>query len=161
MLGKTAVALAGAALMAVTGTSAAQAETPWCTGGDLVISAHRMNKPSANKTQHWMRFAPAPGASCKIGGTLANVRFFDETGRDMNLQVSGGEPGEFVELPVGGIHEAAAYVISTIQGPQVFPAVIQFDLPGQDGRPGERAVVAWPSGIGPLVQMGNLRRPAD
>lgn len=160
MLGKTAVALAGAALMAVTGTSAAQAETPWCTGSDLVISAHRMNKPSANKTQHWMRFAPAEGASCKISGTLGNVRFVDAGGREMNLQVTGGEPGEDVAVPVGGIYEAAAYVISTIQGPQVFPASIHFDLPGQDG-PGDRVAVAWPSGIGALVQVGGLRRPAD
>ena len=51
-------------------------------------------------------------------------------------------------------------MISTLQGPQVFPAMIQFDLPSQDGRV-ERAVVAWPSGIGPLVQVGALRRPAD
>lgn len=163
-LGKTAVALAGAALVAVTGTSAAQAigtesASPWCTGSDLVISAHRMNSPSAGSTAHWMRFAPAEGASCKIGGSLSNVHFLDAGGRYMDITLADDQTGEYVELPVEGIHEAAVYVASQIHGPRVTPAYIQFNLPGQDGRPGDEATVAWPSSIGTFVRVGDLMAP--
>ncbi len=156
--GKTAVALAGAALVAVTGTVAAQAETPWCTGSDLVISAHRMNSPSAGSTAHWMRFAPAEGASCKIGGSLSNVRFLDAAGQDMNIPLAGGQTGHYVEVPVGGIHEAAVYVASQIHGPRVTPAFMQFNLPGQ-GSLGDQVTVAWPSGLGAIVRVGDLMEP--
>lgn len=144
--------------MAATGTVAAQAETPWCTGGDLVISAHRMNSPSAGTTAHWMRFAPAEGVSCKIGGSLSNVRFLDAEGQDMNLQLAGGQTGHYVEVPVEGFREAAVYVASQIQGPRVTPASIQFNLPGQ-GSLGDQVTVAWPSSIGALVRVGDLMEP--
>jgi hypothetical protein len=157
-LGKAAVALAGAALMTVTGTVAAQAETPWCTGSDLVISAHRMNKPSANATAHWMRLAPAEGASCKIGGSLSNVRFLDATGKDMNIPLAGGQTGHYTEVKVGGIHEAAVYVGSQIQGPTVTPAYMLFNLPGQ-GSLGDLVLVAWPSSIGTIVRVGDVMEP--
>lgn len=157
-LGKTAVALAGAALLTVPGTVAAQAETPWCTGSDLVISAHRMNKPSANATAHWMRLAPAEGASCKIGGSLSNVRFLDAGGRDLNIPLAGGQTGPYVEVPVGGIHEAAVYVGSQIQGPTVTPAYMMFNLPGQGGL-GDLVLVAWPSSIGTIVRVGDVTEP--
>ncbi len=161
MLGKTAaVALAGAALVGVTGASAAQAETSWCTGSDLVISAHRMNKPSANKTAHWMRIAPAEGVSCKIGGSLSNVRFLDASGRDMNIPLAGGQTGHYVEVPVGGIHEAAVYVGSEIQGPTVTPAYMMFNLPGQ-GSLGDLKLVAWPSSIGTIVRVGDVMEPVS
>ncbi|WP_156213123.1 hypothetical protein [Lentzea aerocolonigenes] len=156
--GRTAVALAGAALVTVTGTVAAQAETSWCTGSDLVISAHRMNKPSANATAHWMRFAPAEGASCKIGGSLSNVRFLDAGGRDMNIPLAGGQTGHYVEVPVGGIHEAAVYVGSEIQGPTVTPAYMMFNLPGQNSL-GDLVLVKWPSSIGTIVRVGDLTPP--
>lgn len=162
--GRTAVALAGAALVAVGGTGAATAadtrsETRWCTGSDLVISAHRMNKPSANATAHWMRFAPAEGASCKIGGSLSNVRFLDATGRDMNIPLAGDQTGRYVEVPVGGIYEAAVYVGSQIQGPTVTPAYMMFNLPGQDGRPGDLKLISWPSSIGTIVRVGDVMEP--
>lgn len=159
MLGKTAVALAGAAIVAVTGTSVAQAETPWCTGSDLKISAHRMNKPSANQTAHWMRIAPAGGVSCKIGGSLSNVRFLDATGRDMNIPLAGGQTGHYVEVPVGGIYEAAVYVGSTIQGPTVTPAYMMFNLPGQGGRLSDLVLIPWPSSIGTIVRVGDVVEP--
>ncbi|KJK48998.1 hypothetical protein UK23_15345 [Lentzea aerocolonigenes] len=144
--------------MTVTGTVAAQAETSWCTGSDLVISAHRMNKPSANATAHWMRFAPAEGASCKIGGSLSNVRFLDAGGRDMNIPLAGGQTGHYVEVPVGGIHEAAVYVGSEIQGPTVTPAYMMFNLPGQNSL-GDLVLVKWPSSIGTIVRVGDLTPP--
>ncbi|MGW6932845.1 hypothetical protein ACWGE0_22505 [Lentzea sp. NPDC054927] len=158
--GRTAVALTGAALVAVAGSGAAnaQSETQWCTGSDLVISAHRMNKPSANATAHWMRFAPAEGASCKIGGSLSNVRFLDAGGRDMNIPLAGGQTGHYVEVPVGGIHEAAVYVGSQIQGPTVSPAYVLFNLPGQ-GSLGDLVLVAWPSSIGTIVRVGDVMEP--
>ncbi|MEU0881084.1 hypothetical protein ABZ345_20955 [Lentzea sp. NPDC005914] len=156
--GKTAVAVAGAALVAATGTVAAQAETPWCTGSDLVISAHRMNKPSANATAHWMRLAPAEGVSCKIGGSLSNVRFFDASGRKMNIQIAGGQTGNYVEVPVEGYREAAVYVGSQITGPTVTPAFILFNLPGQ-GSLGDEMLVPWPSSIGTTVRIGDVTEP--
>jgi hypothetical protein len=160
MLGKTAAAaLAGAAFVAVTGSSAAQAETPWCTGSDLVISAHRMNSPSAGSTAHWMRFAPAEGATCKIGGSLSDVHFVDASGRYMNISLAGDQTGQYVEVPVGGIHEAAVYVASQIHGPRVTPAFIQFNLPGQGGRLGDQVTVAWPSSIGTVVRVGDVMEP--
>lgn len=161
--GKTAVALAGAALVAVGGTGAANAQdtrsdTEWCTGSDLKISAHRMNKPSANQTAHWMRIAPSEGVSCKIGGSLSNVRFLDASGQDMNIPLAGGQTGDYVEVPVGGIHEAAVYVGSQIQGPTVTPAYMMFNLPGQ-GRLGDLVLVAWPSSIGTIVRVGDVTQP--
>jgi hypothetical protein len=161
--GKTAVALAGAALVAVAGTAAANAldtrsETRWCTGSDLVISAHRMHSPSAATTAHWMRFAPAEGASCKIGGTLSNVRFLDAEGKDMNIPLAGGQTGHYVEVPVGGVHEAAVYVSSQIHGPRVSPASIRFNLPGQ-GSLGDQVTVAWPSSLGAIVRVGDIMEP--
>lgn len=158
--GKTAVALTGAALVVVAGTGAAnaQSETGWCTGSDLVISAHRMNKPSANATAHWMRLAPAEGVSCKIGGSLSNVRFLDAGGRDMNIPLAGGQTGHYVEVPVGGIYEAAVYVGSQIQGPTVTPAYMLFNLPGQ-GSLGDLVLVAWPSSLGTIVRVGDVMEP--
>lgn len=157
----TAAALAGAAFLAVAGTAVADAadtQTPWCTGSDLVISAHRMNKPSANATAHWIRIAPAEGVSCKIGGSLSNVRFLDAGGQDMNIPLAGGQTGHYVEVPVGGIHEAAVYVGSQIQGPTVTPAYMMFNLPGQ-GSLGNLVLVAWPSSIGSIVRVGDVMEP--
>ena len=157
----TAAALAGAAFLAVAGPAVADAadtQTPWCNGSDLVISAHRMNKPSANATAHWIRIAPAEGVSCKIGGSLSNVRFLDAAGQDMNIPLAGGQTGNYVEVPVGGIHEAAVYVGSQIQGPTMTPAYMMFNLPGQ-GSLGNLVLVAWPSSIGTIVRVGDVTAP--
>ncbi|GAB2855348.1 hypothetical protein [Lentzea nigeriaca] len=163
--------LAVGAVLAVAGTSAAQgfgkqsetsaqSETPWCSGSDLVITAHKMHSPSEATTAHHIRLAAAEGVSCKIGGTLSNVRFLDAEGRDMNVQLAGGQTGHYVELPVDGTHEAAVYVASQIHGPRVNPASIQFNLPGK-GSLGDSVTVAWPSGLGALVRVGDLMAPAS
>ncbi|MFD4674860.1 hypothetical protein ACFWNN_34405 [Lentzea sp. NPDC058450] len=161
MFRNVAIAVAGAALVSGAAITAAQAqaETPWCTGADLVISAHDMRSPTIASKAHWIRFAPAEGADCRIGGSLSNVRFLDANGEDMNVPLAGGQ-GEYSEALVGGNHEAAVYVSSQSHGPRVNPASIRFDLPGQ-GSLGDRVTVAWPSGLGAIVRIGNLMAPVS
>lgn len=169
----TTIALAGAALLAVGGTAAAyafevqqetksnaQQEARWCTGSDLVISAHDM-RPNGNTYKgHEIRFAAAEGVTCTIGGSLSNVRFLDAKGQDMNVPLTGGQ-GEYREATVrDGWYPAVAYAGSPIKGPQVTPAYIQFDLPGQ-GSLGDRITIAWPSSIGAPVNFGNIGWPAS
>jgi hypothetical protein len=162
--GKTAVALAGAALVAVAGTAAAQAlgtqsETRWCTGGDLVISAGDMRSPSAATTAHRITFVAAEGVSCRIGGRLSNVRFLDADGRDMGVSLTGGQ-GEYTEAPVDANRQAAVYVSSPRKSAQVTPAFIRFDLPGQ-GSLGDAVKIAWPSGVGTPVQLSGVMMPVS
>ncbi|SFR10441.1 hypothetical protein SAMN04488564_103399 [Lentzea waywayandensis] len=154
----TAVALAGATLLTVAGTPA-QAETPWCTGSDLVVSAHDMRSPSSASKAHQIRFAAAEGVSCTIGGSLSDVRFLDADGEDLGIEPT-VQSGEYVEVPVGGYREAAVYVASQIHGPRVTPASIRITLPGQDG-PGDSVTVAWPSNLSPVVRLGSLTAPVS
>ena len=162
---KTAVVVAGAALLAGAGTFAAQAqsnssaETPWCTGSDLVISAGDMRSPSSATTAHRIRFVAAEGVSCRIGGRLSNVRFLDADGRDMEVSLTGGQ-GQYTEAPVDAGREAAVYVSSPRKSPQVTPAFIRFDLPGQ-GSPGDSVKIAWPSGVGTPVQLSGVMTPVS
>jgi hypothetical protein len=165
MFRKTAFVVAGAALLAGAGTFAAQAQsdtsagTPWCTGADLVISAHDMRSPSAATTAHRIRFVAAEGVTCKIGGSLSNVRFLDANGRDMNVSLTGGQ-GQYTEALVDANREAAVYVGSPRKSAQVTPAFIRFDLPGQ-GSLGDAVKIAWPSGVGTPVQLSNVMMPVS
>lgn len=156
----TAGSLAAAAALAVVGTHSAQAaDAPWCDGSDLVISAHDMRSPSSASKGHVIRFAAADGVTCTIGGTLSNVRFLDAEGHDMNVPLTGGQ-GQYQETTVQGIFGAVVYVGSPKAGPQVSPAFVQFDLPGQ-GSLGDRITTAWPSSIGGPVQVGNIMSPVS
>ena len=162
---KTAFVVAGAALLAGAGALAAQAQSntssaaPWCTGSDLVISAHDMRSPSASTTAHRIRFAAAEGVSCRIGGRLSNVRFLDADGRDLGVSLTGGQ-GQYTEAPVDANHEAAVYVASPVKSQQVTPAFIRFDLPGQ-GSLGDAVKIAWPSGVGTPVQFSGVMAPVS
>jgi hypothetical protein len=162
---KTAVVVAGAALLAGAGTFAAQAqsnssaETPWCTGSDLVISAGDMRSPSSATKGHQIRFVAAEGVSCRIGGRLSNVRFLDADGHDMDVSLTGGQ-GQYTEAPVDADREAAVYVGSPRTGPQVTPAFIRFDLPGQ-GSLGDSVKIAWPSSVGTPVQLSGVMMPVS
>jgi hypothetical protein len=162
---KTAVVVAGAALLAGAGTLAAQAqsnssaETPWCTGSDLVISANDMRSPSSATTAHRIRFVAAEGVSCRIGGRLSNVRFLDADGRDMGVSLTGGQ-GQYTEALVDANGEAAVYVGSPRKDPQVTPAFIRFDLPGQ-GSLGDSVKIAWPSSVGTPVQLSGVMMPVS
>lgn len=156
----TALALAGAALLSAAVTTTAQAgSAPWCTGDDLVISAHDMRQNGTTNKGHVVRFAAAEGVTCTIGGSVSNVRFLDAEGADMNVPLTGGQ-GEYSEATVHGDYQAVLYVGSRISGPHVTPASIQFDLPGQ-GSLGDRVTVAWPSWIGAPVQVGNIGWPVS
>ncbi|MFD5829430.1 hypothetical protein [Lentzea sp. NPDC060358] len=157
---KTALALTGAALVATAVSATALAgERPWCDGSDLVVSAHDMRSPTSASKAHVIRFAAADGASCRIGGSLSNVKFLDAEGQDMNVPLAGGQ-GEYSEALVDEDREAVVYVSSQSHGPRVNPASVQFDLPGQ-GSLGDRVTVAWPSGLGAIVRIGNLTAPVS
>ncbi|MEV6713988.1 hypothetical protein AB0M48_18350 [Lentzea sp. NPDC051208] len=156
----TALALAGAALLSAAVATTAQADdAPWCTGDDLVISAHDMRPNGSTNKGHVVRFAAAEGVTCTIGGSVSNLRFLDAEGADMNVPLTGGQ-GEYSEATVHGDYQAVLYVGSRISGPHVTPASIQFDLPGQ-GSLGARVTVAWPSWIGAPVQVGNIGWPVS
>ncbi|MGI5504786.1 hypothetical protein [Lentzea sp. CA-135723] len=150
----TALALAGIALLAT--TTPAQAETPWCTGGDLVISAHDMRSPSSASKAHRIGFAAAEGVSCVIGGSLSDVRFLDADGGDLGVEPEIQE-GDYAEVLVGGHREAAVYVASQIHGPRVTPASVRFTLPGS----GDSVTVAWPSNLSPVVRLGSITAPVS
>jgi hypothetical protein len=157
-------ALAVGAVLAVAGTAAAQsfgaqAETRWCTGSDLVISATDMRSPSAATTAHRIRFVAAEGVSCRIGGSLSNVRFLNANGDDMGVQLTGGQ-GQYTEAPVDANREAAVYVSSPRKSALRTPAFIRFDLPGQ-GSLGDAVKIAWPSSIGTPVQLSNVMMPVS
>lgn len=166
---KTAVVVAGAALLAGAGTLAAQAqsnssaETPWCTGSDLVISAGRSHSPSEGSIAHRITLAAAEGASCKIGGNLINVRFLDEAGNDLNVPLTGFPHTHEDAVLVEGHREAAVYMSSQLHGPRVFPASVRFNLPNNSGNLGESVAVAWPAetGIGAMLKMGYLMSPVS
>ncbi|WP_090067358.1 hypothetical protein [Lentzea flaviverrucosa] len=157
----TALALAGAALLSAAGPTTAQAAdvAPWCTGDDLVISAHDMRPNGTTNKGHVVRFTAAEGVTCTIGGSVSNLRFLDAEGADMNVPLTGGQ-GEYSEATVHGFYSAVLYVGSRISGPHVTPASIQFDLPGK-GSLGDRVTVAWPSWIGTPVQAGNIGWPVS
>lgn len=166
----TAAALAGTAALAVVATSVAQAsgtkdsdakaETPWCTGSDLAIRVDDMHSPSAKSKAHVIRFVAAEGASCRIGGTVSNVRFLDLKGKDINASQNGGQP-PYTEAPVGEDRYAVTYVASDSEGPQLTPAFVRFNLPGQ-GKQGDLVTIAWPrSGIGANVRMGGITVPVS
>ncbi|MDX3656815.1 hypothetical protein PV646_05800 [Streptomyces sp. ID05-26A] len=161
---KAAIVLAGAALVTGAGASAAlagQADSPWCTGADLAISVHDMRSPSPSTSKaHAIRFVAAEGASCRIGGTVSNVRFLDAQGNNMNASQNGGQP-PYTETTVGDGRYAVTYVASQLQSPQIYPAFVRFTLPGQ-GRTGDLVTIAWPaSGIGANVRMGGITEPVS
>ncbi|NKE58621.1 hypothetical protein FXN61_18065 [Lentzea sp. PSKA42] len=161
----TAAALAGTAALAVVATSAAQAsdtkaETRWCTGSDLAIRVDDMHSPSVKSKAHMIRFVSAEGATCRIGGTVSNVRFLDLNGKDMHASQNGGQP-PYTEAPVGEDRYAVTYVASDGEGPQLSPAFVRFNLPGQ-GKLGDLVTIAWPkSGIGANVRMGGITVPVS
>lgn len=161
----TATALAGGAVLAVVATSAAQAsgtkaETPWCTGSDLAIRVDDMHSPSVKSKAHVIRFVAAEGASCRIGGTVSNVRFLDLQGKDIHASQNGGQP-PYTETPVDEDRYAVTYVASDGEGPQLSPAFVRFNLPGQ-GKQGDLVTIAWPkSGIGANVRMGGITAPVS
>jgi hypothetical protein len=162
----TAAAVAGAAVLGVVATSAAQAgqaeeQLPWCSGSDLAISVHDMRSPSPSTTKaHVITFVAAEGASCRIGGTVSNVRFLDAQGNNMNASQTGGQP-PYTETSVGEGRYAAKYVASDLKSPQLYPAFVRFNLPGQ-GKTGDLVTIAWPkSGIGANVRMGGIQAPAS
>jgi hypothetical protein len=173
----TVVALAGAALVAVAGTSAAlafdkqsgtqseaqsgaESGTRWCTGSDLAIGVYDMRSPSAKSKAHQIRFVSAEGASCTIGGSLSNVRFLDSQGKDIHASQNGGQP-PYTETPVNEDRSAVVYVASDSEGPQLTPAFVRFNLPGQ-GKLGDLVTIPWPkSGIGANVRMGGVTAPVS
>lgn len=156
----TALALAGAALLTTATATTAQADdAPWCTGDDLVISAHDMRPTSNPHKGHVIRFAAADGVTCTIGGSLSNVRFLDAEGQDLDVPLTGGQ-GEYTEATVHGIFSAVVYVGSPKKSTTVTPAFVQFDLPGQ-GSLGDRVTTAWPSWIGTPVQLTNIGWPVS
>jgi hypothetical protein len=160
-----AAALTGAAALAAVATSAAQASgttaaTPWCTGSDLAIAVYDMHSPSAKSKAHQIRLVSAEGASCRIGGSLSNVRFLDNRGRDIHASQNGGQP-PYTETLVNENVSAVVYVASDAEGPQLTPAFVRFNLPGQ-GALGDLVTVPWPkSGIGANVRMGGVSAPAS
>ncbi|MFD9704695.1 hypothetical protein [Lentzea sp. NPDC059081] len=160
----TAAALAGTAALAVVAASAAQASgtkaaAPWCTGDDLAIRVDDMHSPSAKDKAHVIRFVAAEGASCRIGGTVSNLRFLDWKGEDVHAALNGRQP-PYTETLVGGDSYAAMYIASNNEGPQQSPAFVRFNLPGQ-GQLGALVTVAWPaSGIGAeYVRGGGIQAP--
>ena len=160
----TAAALASTAALAGVAASAAQASdpaaAPWCTGDDLAIRVDDMRSPSVKDKAHVIRFVAAEGVSCRIGGTVSNLRFLDWKGNDIHAALNGGQP-PYSETLIGGDSYAAKYVASNSEGPQQFPAFVRFNLPGQ-GRTGDLVTIAWPtSGIGANVRMGGIQAPVS
>ncbi|WP_434438834.1 hypothetical protein [Lentzea sp. E54] len=162
----TAAALVGAASLAVVATSVAQASgttaaAPWCTADDLAIGVYDSQSPSPSTTKaHIIRFVAAEGASCRIGGTVHNVRFLDHQGKDMNASQNGGQP-PYTETLIENGRFAATYVASALEGPQIRPAFVRFNLPGQ-GERGDLVTIPWPqSGIGANVRMGGIQAPVS
>jgi hypothetical protein len=161
----TAAALTGAAALAVVATSVAQASgtteaTPWCTGGDLAIGVYDMHSPTVKSKAHQIRLVSAEGASCRIGGSLSNVRFLDSQGKDIHASQNGGQP-PYTETPVDEGRSAVVYVASDSAGPQLSPAFVRFNLPGQ-GKTGDLVTIPWPaSGIGANVRMGGVTAPVS
>ncbi|HEX7305539.1 hypothetical protein [Lentzea sp.] len=159
----TAAALTATAAVAVVAASAAQASgpataAPWCTGDDLAIRVDDMRSPTAADKGHVIKFVAAEGASCRIGGTVSNLRFLDQQGNDINASQTGGQP-PYTEKLISGDSFAAMYVASKSQGPQFYPAFVRFNLPGQ-GKLGALVTVAWPaSGIGEWVRSGGITEP--
>ncbi|MFI6095746.1 hypothetical protein ACIA8G_09345 [Lentzea sp. NPDC051213] len=164
----TAAGLAGVALLAVVGTSAAlggdtgqkKGDVPWCTGSDLDVNAYDAHAPNDASKLFRIAFTAKDGVNCKIGGTLSNVQFIDDAGQDIGADLTVPPPGEYVELPVDADHEAAIYVSTQLHGPRLNPASIRFDLPGQ-GSLGDSVTVAWPSGLGALVTVTDFMAPVS
>lgn len=148
----TAAALASTAALGVVAASAAQASdpaaaAPWCTGDDLAIRVDDMRSPKAEDKAHMIRFVAAEGVSCRIGGTVSNLRFLDLKGNDVHAALNGRQP-VYTETLIGGDSFAAMYVVSNSEGPQQSPAFVRFNLPGK-GKLGALITIAWPaSGIG-------------
>ncbi|MGW4206536.1 hypothetical protein ACWEIJ_00990 [Lentzea sp. NPDC004789] len=161
----TVAALTGAAALAVVATSVAQASgtsaaAPWCTAGDLAIGVYDMPSPTVKSKAHQIKFVSAEGASCTIGGSLSNVRFLDGQGKDIHASQNGGQP-PYTETLVNEDRSAVVYVASDSAGPQLAPAFVRFNLPGQ-GKLGELVTVPWPkSGIGANVRMGGVTAPVS
>ncbi|MET8760845.1 hypothetical protein [Lentzea sp. NPDC004782] len=161
----TAAALTGAAALAVVATSVAQASgtteaTPWCTGSDLAIGVYDMHSPTVKSKAHQIRLVSAEDASCRIGGSLSNVRFLDSQGRDVHASQNGGQP-PYTETLVNEDRSAVVYVASDGEGPQLSPAFVRFNLPGQ-GKLGDLVTIPWPtSGIGANVRMGGVTAPVS
>ena len=162
----TAATLAGAAFLVIAGMSAAfgdeaqqgQNGVAWCTGSDLDVQAYDAHAPNDASKAFRIAFTAKDGANCKIGGTLSNVRFLDANGHDLNAELTIPRPGDYAEVPVDNDHEAAVYVSTQLHGPRLNAATIQFNLPGQ-GSLGDSVTVAWPSGLGALITVGDLMAP--
>ena len=160
----SAAVLTGAAVLAATsaahGDSAQPSAGPvWCTSAYIDVKAHNRPSPSASDKLFWIRFTAKEGANCKIGGSLSNVRFVDTNGNDVGVGINGPK-GDYVELPIGGVHEAAVYVSSKLGGHRIKPAGIIFNLPGK-GRPGDLVKLAWPSDLGTSVAITDLMAPVS
>ncbi len=154
-------AVVAAAALAVVGTPAAQAgPAPWCTSSDLVIKAYDVHPKGTEIKRHAIVFTTAEDVTCTIGGTLGNVRFLDAKGADMNVPSANGQ-GEYREVTVRGTFGPVAYVSSLTKGPQVTPAFVEFDLPGQKGSRGDRVTTAWPSWLGVKVSIQNIGLPVS
>ncbi|GGP45457.1 hypothetical protein [Saccharothrix coeruleofusca] len=158
----TAAALTSAALLAVAGTSAASAgnaqsansDVPWCTDADLNVRAHDGHSPNSGSKLFIIELAAKEGVSCKIGGPLSNVRFFDAKG-ELDVALTVGRKPEYVEVPVNSQHSAVVYAATPSSGPSVTPTGISFDLPGK-GQLAGKVKIAWPSDLRGPVTFGHI-----
>ncbi|WNV87719.1 hypothetical protein [Umezawaea sp. Da 62-37] len=147
----TAVVLAGAAVLATVAPASADVRpTRPCAGSELSVEIAEGYSPSPDTSRLFMIFLKGhDGVSCLLSGALDYIRFYDTSGRPLDVRFSDKYAvAPFEQVWVDDYRRAAVYIWTSVGSSGLPIGSMAFSVPTT---PEVEMTAPWPSPVdGPL-----------
>ncbi|WP_147455104.1 hypothetical protein [Saccharothrix australiensis] len=155
-----AVALAGAAVLAAAGPAGAdERPTRTCAPGELTVRIGERPSPSAADRLFVIGFRGNEGVSCLLSGALDYIRFYDTSGRPLDVRFSDKSAvPPFEQVPVNDFREAVVYVAAPKRGGSLPIGGMAFSVPTA---PESEMKAAWPAPVAGPLRITGIMSPAS
>ena len=156
----TAVALAGAAVLAAAGPAAAdEPPTRACAAGELSVKIVEMHSPSASDRLFGITFQAHKGVSCLLSGALDYIRFYDTSKRPLDVRFSDKSAvAPFDQVWVEDFRRAVVYVAAPAGNGGLPIGGMAFSVPTA---PESEMTAAWPAPVNGPLRITKIMAPVS
>lgn len=157
----TMVALAGIAVLTAAGPAGAdERPTRACAAGELSVQIGEGRSPSPGTSRLFvLSFQGHEGVSCLLGGALDHIRFYDTTGRSIDVRFSDKTAvPPFEQVWVDDFRRAVVYIAAPAGTGGLPIGSMAFSIPGW---PASELIAAWPAPVNGPLEITKIMSPVS